>query len=218
MCWTLRTIHFLFVQGQRAQHAEAVKESSRAESSCKHGAIIGTDEARTPRPAGSTSTAARRVEPRQQIQITNATTKTETTKMKQTDMTWIVTQFAAKTDEGRHHRQQSTPSSIQAHLARKIATLQIESSWEREILDAMSWPKGRRKPIVKDDVFGKGRHVARDDVFGENADEIDRCPDVNRNLRHFNAYLTSFTNGDANRVVRNSGESQGLEAWRRRHI
>ena len=59
---------------------------------------------------------------------------------------------------------------------------------------------------MKDDVFGEGRHVARDDVFGENADEIKRCPDLDRNLRHFNAYLASFTNGDANRVVRNSSE------------
>ena len=31
------------------------------------------------------------------------------------------------------------------------------------------------------------------------------------------AYLTSFTSGDATRVLRNSGDSLGLEAWRRLH-
>ena len=70
---------------------------------------------------------------------------------------------------------------------------------------------------MKADVFGDGTHVAYDDVFGENADEIERIPDLDRKLTHFYAYHTSFTSGDAKRVVRNSGESQGLEAWRRLH-
>merc|ERR1712159_616192 len=30
-------------------------------------------------------------------------------------------------------------------------------------------------------------------------------------------YLVSFTLGDANKIVRNSGTGQGLEAWRRLH-
>ena len=65
---------------------------------------------------------------------------------------------------------------------------------------------------MKTDASGDGRHVAHDDVFGENADEFERIPDLDRKLRHFCAYLTSFTSGDANRVVRHSGESLGLES------
>ena len=38
----------------------------------------------------------------------------------------------------------------------------------------------------------------------------------NASLRHFYAYPTSFTSGDAH-VVRNSGDSHGLEARRRFH-
>ena len=37
-------------------------------------------------------------------------------------------------------------------------------------------------------------------------------PELERKLRNFHAYLTSLKSGNANKVVRNSGDSQGLGA------
>ena len=51
----------------------------------------------------------------------------------------------------------------------------------------------------------------------EDAGDVCRIPEFERKLRPFYAYFTSFTSGDAHRVVRHSGGSQGLEAWRRLH-
>ena len=55
------------------------------------------------------------------------------------------------------------------------------------------------------------------DVHGDDADDVDQISEMERKLRTFCWYLTSCTSGDANRLVRNSGDSQGLEAWRRLH-
>ena len=46
------------------------------------------------------------------------------------------------------------------------------------------------------------------DVFGE--DQIDEIDDF---VVKLHAYLASFTTDAANRIVRNSGEGNGLEAW-----
>ena len=53
-------------------------------------------------------------------------------------------------------------------------------------------------------------------VFGEQAgeDEIENTDDFVGKLY---AYFVSFTTDAANRLVRNSGEGSGLEAWRRLH-
>ena len=53
-------------------------------------------------------------------------------------------------------------------------------------------------------------------VFGEQAteDEIENIDDF---VGKLSAYLVSFTTDAANRIVRNSGEGNGLEAWRRLH-
>ena len=53
-------------------------------------------------------------------------------------------------------------------------------------------------------------------VFGEQAgeDEIENIDDF---VGKIFAYLVSFTTDAANRIVRNSGEGNGLEAWRRLH-
>ena len=53
-------------------------------------------------------------------------------------------------------------------------------------------------------------------VFGEQAaeDEIENIDDF---VGKLSAYLVSFTTDAAGRIVRNSGEGNGLEAWRRLH-
>eukprot|EP00972_Heterocapsa_arctica_P042751 6304687-Heterocapsa_arctica.AAC.1 len=39
--------------------------------------------------------------------------------------------------------------------------------------------------------------------------------DMNKIIANLCTYLISFTSGDANRVVRDAREGQGLEVWRR---
>ena len=85
----------------------------------------------------------------------------------------------------------------------------------QEILDAMSWAKTPRTPIVQN--TGDDRFIGHSNVCG-GADDIDRIPRLGtRKLRSLYAYLTSFMSGDANRVVRNICDSQGLVALRRLH-
>ena len=59
--------------------------------------------------------------------------------------------------------------------------------------------------------LGDSWFIGYSDVHGDDADEIDQIPELERKLRNFNAYLTSFTSGDANTVVRISGDSQELD-------
>ena len=88
----------------------------------------------------------------------------------------------------------------------------------QEILEAMTWAKRQKKATVKVvPTFGDARFMANSDVYGHDADEIDQIPELGRKLRSFDAYLTFFTSGDANKDVRNSGDGRGLEAWRRLH-
>ena len=54
-------------------------------------------------------------------------------------------------------------------------------------------------------------------MYGEDADDVDRIPELERKMRNLHARFTTISSGDANSVVRNSGDSQGLDAWRRRH-
>ena len=55
------------------------------------------------------------------------------------------------------------------------------------------------------------------DVFGEGADEEDQIDEIDDFVVKLYAYLVSFTTDAANRIVRNSGEGNGLEAWGRLH-
>ena len=78
----------------------------------------------------------------------------------------------------------------------------------------LSWAGKQRKTIVKEAHFGETKVVTWNDVFGSAADDIEKIDDVDGMLEGLGAYLTSFTTGDANKVVRNSG-TDSLEAWRR---
>ena len=49
-------------------------------------------------------------------------------------------------------------------------------------------------------------------VFGEQADAIDQIDGIEDFVGKLYAYLVSFTTDAANRIVRNAGEGNGLEA------
>ena len=61
---------------------------------------------------------------------------------------------------------------------------------------------------------GNERQVERSDEFGEDADPTSQIEEAESIVNGILAYLVSFTTGEANKVVRNSGP-EGLEAWRR---
>ena len=86
-----------------------------------------------------------------------------------------------------------------------------------EIHTALTWAARQQRIVVKTYVSSlRNRLVPWVTVFGEQAaeDEIENIDDF---VGKFYAYLVSFTSDAANRIVRNSGEGNGLEAWRRLH-
>ena len=83
------------------------------------------------------------------------------------------------------------------------------------ILTALTWAARQQRIVVKTCVASqRNRMISWTTVFGEQAgeDEIENIDDF---VGKFYAYLVSFTTDAANRIVRNSGEGNGLEAWRR---
>ena len=86
-----------------------------------------------------------------------------------------------------------------------------------EILPALTWAARQQRILVKTCVASqRNRMISWITVFGEHAgeDEIENIDDF---VGKFYAYFVSFTTDAANRIVRNSGEGPGLEAWRRLH-
>ena len=87
-----------------------------------------------------------------------------------------------------------------------------------EILTALTWAARQRKIVVKTCIASqRDRFVAWITVFGEQADEDEHIDNIDDFVGKFCAYLTSFTTDAPNRIVRNSAEGNGLEAWRRLH-
>ena len=86
-----------------------------------------------------------------------------------------------------------------------------------DILTALTWAARQRKTVAKTCVASqRNRMISWNTVFGEQAgeDEIENIDDFVGKLY---AYLVSFTTDAPDRIVRNSGEGNGLEAWRRLH-
>ena len=79
-----------------------------------------------------------------------------------------------------------------------------------EILTALTWAARQRKTVAKTCVASQ-----RNTVFGEQAgeDEIENIDDFVGKLY---AYLVSFTTDAPDRIVRNSGEGNGLETTAQR--
>ena len=63
----------------------------------------------------------------------------------------------------------------------------------------------------------RDRFIPWIDVFGESADEEEQIEEIDDLVGKLYAYLVSFTTDASNRIVRNAGEGNGLEAWRRLH-
>ena len=87
-----------------------------------------------------------------------------------------------------------------------------------QILSALTWAARQRKMVVK--ACGssqRDRLIPRIDVFGEGADEEDQIDGIDDFSGKLYAYLVFFTTDAPNRIVRNAGEGNGLEAWRRLH-
>ena len=86
-----------------------------------------------------------------------------------------------------------------------------------QILGALTWASRQRKIVVKGcGPSQRDRLIPWIDVFGEGADEEDQIEEIDF-VGKIYAYPVSFTTDAANRIVRNAGEGNGLEAWRQLH-
>ena len=86
-----------------------------------------------------------------------------------------------------------------------------------DILTALTWAARQQRIVVRTCVASqRNRMISWITVFGDQAgeDEIENIDDFVGKLY---AYLVSFTTDAPDRIVRNSGEGNGLEAWRRLH-
>ena len=54
-------------------------------------------------------------------------------------------------------------------------------------------------------------------MIGEGSDEEDQIDELDDFVGKLCAYLVSFTKEAANRIVRNEGQGNGSEVWRRLH-
>ena len=87
-----------------------------------------------------------------------------------------------------------------------------------QVLGALTWASRLRRIIVK--ACGssqRDRFIPWINVFGEQADEDDQIEGIDDFVGKLHAYLVSYTTDAPNRIVRNAGEGNGLEAWRRLH-
>ena len=86
-----------------------------------------------------------------------------------------------------------------------------------DILTALTWAARQKRIVVKICVASqRNRMISWITVFGDQVgeDEIENIDDF---VGKFFPYLVSFTTDAPNRIVRNFGEGNGLEAWRRLH-
>ena len=87
-----------------------------------------------------------------------------------------------------------------------------------KVRTALKWAARQRKIVVKTCVASqRDRFVPWITVFGEQGDEDEQIDNIDDFVGKFYAYLVSFTTDAPNRIVRISGEGNGLEAWRRLH-
>ena len=86
-----------------------------------------------------------------------------------------------------------------------------------DILFALTWAARQQRIVVKTCVASqRNRMISWNIVFGVQADEGE-IENVDDFVGKLFAYLVSCTTDAPNRIVRNSGEGNGLEAWRRLH-
>ena len=98
----------------------------------------------------------------------------------------------------------------------KVRTFMLARFGE-DILTALTWAARQQRIVVKTCAASqRTRMISWNTVFGEQAAE-DAIENIDDFVGKLFAFLVSFTTDAANRIVRNSGEGNGLEAWRRLH-
>ena len=99
----------------------------------------------------------------------------------------------------------------------KVVTF-LRAKFGEDVEKMLKWAVRQRKVIVAvDSGEVSSRTVGWDVEFGDIADDVDRIENAGKIIPQIYTYLISFTVGAANKVVRNAGTGQGLEAWRRLH-
>ena len=76
----------------------------------------------------------------------------------------------------------------------------------------LNWAARQRKHIVVTAEVDDKRAVGWIKVWGVEADEVDRVENLAVMVPEMYTYLVSFTGGDGNKIVRNSGQGHALEA------
>ena len=99
----------------------------------------------------------------------------------------------------------------------KVRTFMI-ARFGDQALSTLTWVARQRRIVVKVCGSSQRDHFAHwIDVFGIGADEEDQIDGIDDFVGKLYTYLVSFTTDASNRIVRNAGEGNGLEAWRRLH-
>ena len=89
----------------------------------------------------------------------------------------------------------------------------VTASFGEAMVTALKWAS-QQKEIIRD-LATSDREVAYHDIFGVNSDPSHTIEGIDNKVTQLYTYLVSFTTGSANKIVRNSGEGAGLEAWKR---
>ena len=98
----------------------------------------------------------------------------------------------------------------------KVRTFMLARSGD-DILTALTWAARHQRIVVKTCVASqRNRAISWITVFGDQAGE-DEIENIGDSVGKLYAYFVSFTTDTLNSIVRNSGEGNGLEAWRRLH-
>lgn len=88
-----------------------------------------------------------------------------------------------------------------------------KARYGHEVERAFEWAAFQKKVVVT--VAMTAKQVGWADVFGDAADEIDKIDNLQGKLDGIMSYMVSFTTGEANKIVRNVGSNNTLEAWRK---
>ena len=118
---------------------------------------------------------------------------------------------------GQPFRLKGTADQDFGEWTHKVRTFML-ARFGDQTLTALTWAARQRKIVVKTCVASqRDRFVPWITVFGEQGDEDELIDNIDDFVGKFYAYFVSFTTDRPNRIVRNSGEGNGLEAWRRLH-
>ena len=130
--------------------------------------------------------------------------------------TLIQTLGAMRTDRGRRHGRHEgdrTALHVERDCRPRLWRVDPQSAHVHACMVRRSGSHCSRKIVVGTCVASqRDRFVPWITVFGEQSDEDEQIDNIDDYVGKFYAYLVSFTTDAPNRIVRNSGEGNGLEA------